>query len=127
MRKKSDKLVRILRSKSAFSEAEIAKLTEAEGWNWVYANSPVKSSADERALQEVCFTGMSTTQKDDLARAATASDMKVVTSVTKNLSYLVVGDEPGPSKLQKAEKQGTKVMSIEQFQRLLQTGELPSH
>jgi DNA ligase (NAD+) len=125
MRKKSEKLLRILRSKSNFSEEEIASLGESEGWDWVYANSPVKSSAAERDLQEVCFTGMSASQKDDLAKVAETNDLKVVTSVTKNLSYLVVGDNPGPAKLQKAEKQGAKVLSIEQFQRLIQTGELP--
>ncbi|XP_043220724.1 replication factor C subunit 1-like [Amphibalanus amphitrite] len=38
---------------------------------------------------------------------------KVTTSVSRNTSYLIVGDEPGQSKTEKAKKVGTKVLDEE--------------
>lgn len=49
----SDKLTRVLRSKSPFSEGEIAVLSEAQGWDWVYANE----AATKDRSEQICFTG----------------------------------------------------------------------
>jgi BRCT domain type II-containing protein len=38
---------------------------------------------------------------------------------------LVVGDNPGASKVEKAEKLGIRVLDETQFQHLIETGEFP--
>ena len=40
---------------------------------------------------------------------------KVDNSITKNTTYLVVGENPGPSKIDKANKIGIKIINIEDF------------
>ena len=52
--------------------------------------------------------------------------MKIVKSVTKKLSFLCAGENPGPSKLKKAKSQKVTVLSEEQFLNLLKTGEMPN-
>jgi hypothetical protein len=55
----SEKLTRILLSKSPFSPEQISVMTDAEGWKWVYAN---KEPTKEKHF-EVCFTGFSDSEK----------------------------------------------------------------
>jgi BRCT domain type II-containing protein len=40
------------------------------------------------------------------------------------LQYLIAGDNAGPTKLQTARDQGTKVLSKKEFLEFLETGEL---
>ena len=57
-----EKVTRILRAKSSFNPEEIAAMSDAEGWDWIYANAkPVKEK-----LTQVCFTGFSTGEKLEL-------------------------------------------------------------
>jgi len=45
--------------------------------------------------------------------------------VSRKTFALVVGDEPGASKLSKAEQLGTPTVDASAFEELLRTGELP--
>ncbi|MEO3692440.1 NAD-dependent DNA ligase LigA [Roseateles paludis] len=119
----SEKLRAILRSKHGLEEPEIQKLSNAEGWAIVY--SARASSKKAPALPEVCFTGFSATEKSELETVATDAGLKVVTSVTKGLMFLVAGTNAGPSKLEKARKQGAQVLDLIGFQELLQADESP--
>jgi NAD-dependent DNA ligase len=97
-------------------------MTDAEGWKWVYAN---KAPAKEKHL-EVCFTGFSDSEKGSLSQLAIDAGFIVVTAVTRNLTFLCAGPNPGPSKLEKASKQkGVSVLTQEQFMHFLETGEVP--
>jgi DNA ligase (NAD+) len=116
----SEKLVRILKSKSPFSIIEIEAMSEADGWEWVYANAKPRK---EKATQ-VCFTGFSANEKTELATMALASGLEVVSTVTKSLAFLCAGENAGPSKLEKAREQGVHVLTREQFVHLLETGEI---
>jgi DNA ligase (NAD+) len=62
------------------------------------------------------FTGYS---REALVEKIEANGGKVLGGVSAKLDYLVAGDKAGTSKLQKAEKLGTKVISEEEFERLL--------
>jgi NAD-dependent DNA ligase len=118
----TEKLTRILLSKSPFSQEQIAAMTDAEGWKWVYTNkAPVK-----KKNLEVCFTGFSDSEKGVLCQLATDSGLMVVTTVTRHLFCLCAGANPGPVKLAKAAKQGVPVWSLDQFNLFLKTGELPT-
>jgi NAD-dependent DNA ligase len=118
----SEKLTRILLSKSSFSSQQISLMTEAEGWRWIYAN---KAPEKENAF-EVCFTGFSDSEKGMVSQLAVDAGFMVVGSVTKNLSLLCVGSNPGPAKLEKARKHGVTVVTLEQFKQFLETGEVPA-
>ncbi|MFI4987519.1 MAG: BRCT domain-containing protein [Alphaproteobacteria bacterium] len=118
----SEKLTRILKKKSPFNTEQIEALTEAEGWNRVYAHA----SPRKNKLPMVCFTGFSQTETNALAERAINAGFGVATSVTKSLSFLCTGENAGPAKLAKALAQGVVVMDRAQFENLLETGEIPA-
>jgi BRCT domain type II-containing protein len=112
----SEKLTSILRSKSPFSEAEIAAISEIDGWNWVYQNKPAPKDKNN----EICFTGFGAIERKQLEMLAGKSgQMKVKESVTTTLTFLCIGDNPGPAKLEKAKRQGVTLLSRKQFFDLL--------
>jgi NAD-dependent DNA ligase len=118
----SQKLRRILLAKSPFSPQQIDKMSEREGWAWIYSqHAPRKESKQP----EVCFTGFSVGEKQELESAAEAAHLRPVSSVTKSLLLLVAGENAGPSKLAKARAQGTAVVDRAGFEAFLETGELP--
>lgn len=118
----SEKLTAILRSKSPFSSDEIAAMSEAEGWRWVYQSKPVKKDHSH----EICFTGFDAAERAELETLAGTVGMTVKESVTKTLAYLCVGETPGPSKIEKAKRQGVPLLNRTQFLELLSDGVLPS-
>ena len=63
--------------------------------------------------------------RDEAAAAITARGGKSPGSVSKKTFALVVGAEPGASKVTKAEEAGVPVLDEEGFAHLLRTGELP--
>src|SRR5208282_5058850 len=60
-----------------------------------------------------------------LQTTALESGFDVVDSVTVHLAILVTGPEPGPVKLEKAKNQGAHILNLDQFENLIETGELP--
>lgn len=119
----SEKLTRILRAKSAMSPDEIASLTEREGWEWVYRNAP----QPRPKLDEICFTGFSAPDADDLKRHASECGwLKVASTVTTTLSFLCIGENAGPAKMEKAQRVGSTILSREEFFRLISDGEIPA-
>jgi BRCT domain type II-containing protein len=116
----SEKIVRILKAKSSFSAAEIDVMSDAEGWDWVYANAKPR----KEKLTQVCFTGFSAVEKAELSALAATARLEVVGSITKNLAFVCAGENAGPSKLEKAKGQGVHVLNREQFEHLLETGEI---
>lgn len=119
----SEKLTRILRSKSPFTEDEIAALSEAEGWDWIYRND----RRPKDAAQQICFTGFGAAEREELEGIASRTGwLKVVGSITSKLNYLCIGDHPGPSKLEKARRQNGMLLDRVQFEALVSDGALPS-
>jgi len=119
----SEKLSRILRSKTALSEDEISSISDEDGWKLVYANKP----ASNQKHQQVCFTGFNAPEADELRKMATDCGwLKVASTVTTTLTYLCLGDNPGPAKLEKARAIGSLLLNRDQFIRLLADGELPA-
>jgi BRCT domain type II-containing protein len=116
----SEKLLRILKAKSPFSAEEIGRLTEKEGWDWVYSLAKPK----EKLLQ-ICFTGFSAEKKEQLQALATEAGLHVTKIVTKELAFLCTGENAGPSKVEKARKQNVVIFTREQFELFLETGEIP--
>ncbi|XOV81659.1 MAG: BRCT domain-containing protein [bacterium] len=117
----SEKVLRALRSKTDLTDDQLAKLTEGEAWNLIYAVQPAK----KEKLLEVCITGFGPTEKSEITSAAESGGLKVVTVVTKNCAILVCGSNAGPSKLEQAAKKGAQNMTREEFMLFLDSGELP--
>lgn len=114
------KVTKILKAKSPFTAEEIAKLSDTQGWDWIYANAKPR----KEKLTQICFTGFSIAEKVGLTELAIAANLEVVSSVTKGLAFLCIGENAGPAKLQRARDQGNHIMSREQFLHLLETGEV---
>ncbi len=94
-------------------------MSDAEGWDWIYANTKPR----KEKLTQVCFTGFSTADKNELTALAQSSNLEVVGSVTRNLAFLCAGENAGPAKLEKSKEQGSHILSKAQFLHLLETGE----
>ena len=63
--------------------------------------------------------------RDGVGAAIKARGGKSPGSVSSKTTALVVGENPGASKLEKAEKLGIPILDEAQFQKLIETGELP--
>lgn len=114
-------VARLLRSKSEFSEEEIATMSEADGWRWVYSYRP-----KNEVKEQVCFTGFRPPERKQLSLVAEEAGLQVVTSITKSLNYLCVGDSPGTQELQQAAEHNVMVLKERQFYALLETWYCPA-
>lgn len=121
----SDKLKQILKSKTDLSDKEINLLSDSEGWKIIYTLKVSKTNYKKKE-NEICFTGFSISEKDELMIVAQENGLDVVMSVTKSLAYLCAGENAGPVKLQKAKQQGAIIFNKEQFLNFLNTGVIPS-
>lgn len=73
---------------------------------------------------EVCFTGFSRKEKENLIELAKKNDLFVRTEITKKLGLLICGKNAGPSKLKQSSNMGIpKVYGEEGFNDFLATGE----
>ena len=98
-------------------------MSNEAGWAWVYSQG---RPAPRDHVPEVCFTGFSVGDKERLEALALDSRLKVVSSVTKKLLFLVAGENAGPAKLKKAQEQGTPVIDESRYLRFFEDGELPA-
>ncbi|WP_130618786.1 BRCT domain-containing protein [Dyella amyloliquefaciens] len=115
----SEKVTRIL-TKRGLPDADIAAMSEAQAWDYVYATEPPKR---EKGL-EVCFTGFADAEKAELVAMARQANMTVVTRVTVSLFILCAGPAPGAAKIKHATAQGARIVSREQLEEFIQTGEI---
>jgi NAD-dependent DNA ligase len=121
----SEKVARILRSRTELSSEEIQSMSDGEAWRRVYSLPKRAKTIDHNG--EICFTGFSPSQKSNMQQAAQRRGFKVVKSVTKRLAFLCAGPNAGPSKLQKARQCGATILSLDELTRMLETGEVPAN
>jgi len=119
----SEKVARILRSRTELTGEAIESMSDGEAWRLVYSLPKQATTIDHNG--EICFTGFSPSEKSSLQQSARRCGFKVVKSVTKRLSFLCTGPNAGPSKLEKARRQGATILSSEQLAQMLETGEVP--
>ena len=71
-------------------------------------------------MESVCFTGACPDMTREELTEMAEEKFEVKTSVTKDLDILVCDDpNSGSSKLEKAKKNGTLIISYEEFQEIL--------
>ncbi len=94
----------------------------------------VRPEAPKVSTLEPTLTGMSIVVSGGLANYGRAEAKEAILgrggkapgSVSKNTTALVVGNDPGASKVTKAEDLGVPILDEAQFEVLLETGELPA-
>ena len=59
----------------------------------------------------ILVTGNFSVSRDEIKGLIEANSGKAVSSLSSKTTYMIAGDKSGPSKMQKAEKLGVKVIS----------------
>jgi len=102
-----------------FKDNKNLKLVERLQKNGVQVQSAKRASSNKLGGQSFVFTGsLDTMSRDEAKEKARLHGGEVASSVSKNTDFVVAGVEAG-SKLDKAEKLGVKVLSEEEFLKLL--------
>lgn len=98
---------------------EIQRLRDA-GLNFVSdAKEPVKVSDALGGKSFVISGTFEKYERDELKDIIIANGGKVLSGVSGKLDYLLAGDGMGPSKMEKAEKLGVKIISEKEFEKML--------
>ena len=112
----------ILRSEDRkLTGREIDEMSWDEARNYYYSHRDEYRDARRKrrdTRKEITFTGFQIVDREELEALAAEKGLKVVKSVTKNLSYLVKGPNAGEKKLQKATENKVRIISVEQFHSL---------
>ena len=66
-----------------------------------------------------CITGTLSMPRDEMVKFLESKDFGFLESVTKETTYLVVGEDPGKIKIQKAEKHNIPQITEDQLFKLL--------
>jgi len=115
----SPKLIQILRSRTELTDEEIINTDEAEGWKIIRELDEKKKALQaENYKPTICFTGFGLKEKKDLEKQAIIKGMKPISGVSSSLKYLVIGETPGESKIQKAKEASSKILDRNEFEKL---------
>jgi NAD-dependent DNA ligase len=119
----SEKVTKIL-LKRGLSEEKIRAMSEIGAWDQVYATEPPKKR--DKGGPEICFTGFTDAEKEELSVLAIQANFHVVTSVTVGLSVLCVGAAPGEVKIKKATERNAKILTREELESAIRSGDFVS-
>lgn len=107
---------------------EIVEKLRAAGLNFSQDTGQAEAETLPQTLEGMTVVvtgGLEGYTRDEARAAVKARGGKSPGSVSSKTTALVVGENPGASKLDKAEKLGVPVLDQAQFERLIETGEMP--
>ena len=107
---------------------EIVEKLRTAGLNFSQDAGGIAEEAPPQTLEGMTIVvtgGLEGYTRDGVGAAIKARGGKSPGSVSSKTTALVVGENPGASKLDKAEKLEIPILDEAQFQRLIETGELP--
>ncbi len=107
---------------------EIIEKLRAAGLNFTQDLDQSEAETLPQTLEGMTIVvtgGLEGYTRDEVGAAIKARGGKSPGSVSSKATALVVGENPGASKLDKAEKLDIPILDEAQFQRLIETGELP--
>lgn len=140
------KLAQHFKSIDAIANASIDELVKAEEVGAKIAESIIRYFSDEKNREQVqrlkeyglqmelkeversssklqgfsfVISGTFDIARDEIKRIIEDNGGKMVSSISGNLSYLVVGENMGPAKLEKAQKLGIKMISLSNLYELI--------
>ncbi len=87
---------------------------------WPQRQDKTETEAAALSGKKVLFTGTLSRPRDEYRRMAEAQGANVASAVSRNLDYLIAGENPG-SKLVKAQELGIRVLDETAFLKLLET------
>ena len=112
---------RVLAQYSNNNELENADISSFDT-HGLSVNNPKPRVTDKL---EICFTGFSKADKTNLEMIAVNHKFIVKKDVTKSLAFLCCGYNAGPTKKEKARNNGALAITEDQFNSLINTGEIP--
>jgi DNA ligase (NAD+) len=99
---------------------ELIERLKAAGLNFKSAHTAPDMESDRLSGKTFVISGVfESVSRDELQHLIASHGGKVVSSISAKLSYLVAGDKMGPSKLEKANKLGIKILSEDEFLQLV--------
>ena len=107
---------------SYFSNSDnIALINELKEQGLIFEQADQSSRIVSGKLKDknIVITGNFSVSREEIKRIISSNSGRVVSSVSSNTNYLLAGDKPGPGKIQKADKLGIKVISEEEFNKML--------
>lgn len=105
--------------KDSANNKEINRLIQA-GLNFVSDEKEPEKVSDSLGGKSFVISGtFEKYERDELKDIIIANGGKVLSGVSGKLDYLLGGDGIGPSKLEKAEKLGVKIISEKEFEKML--------
>jgi NAD-dependent DNA ligase len=113
----SEKAAKILwKMEAPFTPEHIAAMPEGQAWGWIRPRErKLREIKAQLKSPQICFTGFKNSAKEKLSQLAAQIGFEVKKPVTKKLVILVVGDNGGLSKIGKAEAQGCKILTEDEF------------
>jgi DNA ligase (NAD+) len=100
------------------NQREIARL-KASGLKFESEIKEAVKQSDVLGNKSFLFSGVFRQEREHLQQVVVENGGRVLSSVSGKLDYLVAGDNMGPSKREKAEKLGVKIISEDEFEVLL--------
>jgi DNA ligase (NAD+) len=106
-------------SKMNANKKEIARLKDA-GLQFTVVEQEVIKESDNLSGKSFVISGtFEKYERDDLRDVIIKNGGKVLSSISGKLDYVLAGDNMGPAKKEKAEKLGVKIISEQDFEKLL--------
>ena len=106
-------------SKNTINKKEIERLKKA-GLTFEVGESVIAKESDTLNDKSFLISGVfEKYERDDLKDIIIKNGGRVLSSISGKLDYLLAGDNMGPAKREKAEKQGVKIISEQDFEKLL--------
>lgn len=106
-------------SRMPASKKEIERLKKA-GLQFTVVEKEVVKDSDNLAGKSFVISGtFEKYERDELKDVIEKNGGKVLSSISGKLDYLLAGDNMGPAKKEKAEKLGVKIISEQDFEKLL--------
>jgi len=106
--------------RNAENQNEVARL-RAAGLQLESTTQDPEKESDVLANKSFVISGtFQNYERDQLHEIILKNGGRILSSVSGKLDYLVAGDNMGPSKREKAEKLGVKIISEQDFEKLLQ-------
>lgn len=97
-------------------------MTKTQAWKLVYAHD--KQNRKQRPSVNICFTGFTASAASEMKKWAIANGFGVNSSVAKATTHLCCGPNAGPKKVEAAKAKGLKIVTYEEFQHMMETGEV---